>query len=78
MDVLDTLVGVGASEPAETKKPRRIIEIQMNGDPYGSGFVGSESTDGGKSWFYRGDVGARSREWWRNYCRRENCTLRYA
>ena len=59
------------------EKPRTIIEIYPNGDPYGSGFEASESTDGGNSWFYRGDVGARTREFWRNYCRKNNCTLRY-
>jgi hypothetical protein len=55
---------------------KAIIELQHNGDPYGSGFTGSESTDGGESWFYRGDVGAMPRWWWRNYCRRTNKILR--
>ena len=57
---------------------KTIIEIQGNGDPYGSGFVGSESRDGGASWFYRGDVGAQPRSWWRWYCRRNGYTLREA
>jgi hypothetical protein len=60
----------------DTEKPRGIIEIRPNGDPYGRGFVGSESTDGGHSWFYRGDVGAQPRWWWRDYCRREGHILR--
>jgi hypothetical protein len=54
-----------------------IISIQTNGDPYGRGYVGSQTTDGGESWFYRGDVGAQSRAWWRNYCRRNGYVLRY-
>ena len=58
--------------------PRTIIEIQVNGDPYGRGFVGSESRDNGHSWIYRGDVGAMSRDWWRYYCRRNGFVLRYA
>jgi hypothetical protein len=57
---------------------KSIIEIQVNGDPFGSGFVGSQSEDNGHSWFYRGDIGARSRDFWRSYCRRNNITLRYA
>lgn len=57
---------------------RPIIEIQANGDPYGRGFVASESKDGGNSWFYRGDVGARSRAWWRVYARRCGAILREA
>jgi hypothetical protein len=56
---------------------RTIIEIQVNGDPYGSGFLGSQSDDGGNSWCYRGDIGAQTREWWRTYCRRNNYILRY-
>lgn len=55
-----------------------IIEIQINGDPYGRGFVGSESKDGGRSWFYRGDVGAQSLAWWRAYARRYGAILREA
>lgn len=50
------------------KKPVSIILLQTNGDPYGSGFVGSQSDDGGHSWYYRGDLGARARWWWRKYC----------
>jgi hypothetical protein len=60
-----------------SKPIKIIISIQINGDPYGGGFVGSESKDGGTNWFYRGDVGARSREFWRTYCRRNGYTLRY-
>jgi len=59
-------------------KPRKIIEITQNGDPCESGFTGSESEDGGKTWFYCGDIGARPRWYWRNYCRKNNITLRYA
>src|SRR3990167_10826800 len=70
--------GRGAHSRAGGAVVRDIIEIQPNGDPYGSGFTGIESTDNGQSWFYRGDIGARPRWWWRNYCRRENIILRYA
>ncbi len=57
-------------------KRRTILEIYQNGDPYGRGFCGSQSEDGGRSWFYRGDVGARSRAWWRRYCRQNDYILR--
>lgn len=53
-----------------------VIEIQPNGDPFGGGWTASETTDGGKTWFYRGDAGARSREWWRREARRSGATLR--
>ncbi len=56
---------------------RDIISIQTNGDPYGYGFVGSQSHDNGHSWFYRGDIGAQPRWWWRSYCRKNNYILRY-
>ena len=57
---------------------RIIIQLSHNGDPYGSGFVGSESRDGGESWFYRGDIGAQTRQWWRVYARRMGYRLREA
>lgn len=60
------------------KQQRDIIEIQVNGDPYSGGYVGSHSCDNGNSWIYRGDIGARSREFWRNYCRNHKYILRYA
>lgn len=53
-----------------------VVEIQPNGDPYGGGWTGSETHDGGASWVYRGDVGARPRQWWRDYCRRTGRRLR--
>lgn len=56
--------------------PVSIIELTPNGDPYGSGFWGRESRDGEHSWFFRGDVGAQSRTWWRRYCRKQNIRLR--
>jgi hypothetical protein len=55
---------------------RSILELSHNGDPYGRGFWASESTDGGASWFFRGDIGARSRVWWRAYARRNGYILR--
>lgn len=56
-------------------KMKKIIELNYNGDPYGKGFTGSESSDGGKTWFYRGDIGAAPRSYWRNYCRKFSITL---
>ena len=53
-----------------------IIELTHNGDPYGRGFVGALTVDGGESWIYCGDIGARSRWWWRCYCRRHGYILR--
>jgi hypothetical protein len=61
-----------------TVMPRTILELQHTGDPYGSGFEATESNDGGKTWFYRGDIGAMPRAWWRTYARRNNYTLREA
>jgi hypothetical protein len=61
----------------EQRRPLAIvIELRHNGDPYGTGFVGSESRDGGVTWVYRGDAGARSRDWWRVEARRLGATLR--
>jgi len=61
-----------------TTKPRNngILELSHNGDPYGSGFVANQSNDGGHSWFYRGDVGAQTRAWWRSYARKCGYILR--
>lgn len=56
--------------------PPVILELQHNGDPYGTGFVGSESRDGGVTWVHRGDAGARSRDWWRREARALNAVLR--
>jgi hypothetical protein len=55
---------------------RKILELQHNGDPYGRGFVANESTDGGATWYYRGDLGPQSRAFWRAYARRNRYTLR--
>lgn len=55
-----------------------IVEIQPNGDPYGRGFTATETHDGGESWFYRGDIGAQPREWWRRHCRLTGKRLRLA
>lgn len=57
---------------------RPILELSHNGDPYGSGFSASESNDGGHSWFYRGDIGARPRAWWRDYALCNDYILREA
>lgn len=56
------------------RKP--ILELSPNGDPFGSGFTASESTDGGRTWFYRGDIGAMPRSFWRAYARRAGKILR--
>jgi hypothetical protein len=55
---------------------KRILELEHNGDPYGSGFVASESVDNGHSWFYRGDIGPMPRSFWRAYAKRNGYTLR--
>lgn len=54
-----------------------IIAIQPTGDPYGRGFEAIESRDGGASWFFRGDAGAQTREYWRREARRVGAILRY-
>lgn len=59
------------------KNKRDIIEIYPNGDPFGRGYQGSQSTDGGQSWFFCGDISPMSREAWRRYCRREGIILRH-
>lgn len=55
---------------------RDILLIKPTGDPYGRGWEAIQSTDGGQTWFYRGDLGRRSRGWWRDYARRMGYTLR--
>lgn len=55
---------------------KKILELEHNGDPYGSGFVANESTNEGKDWFYRGDIGAQTRTWWRRYARKNGYVLR--
>jgi hypothetical protein len=55
---------------------RPILELSENGDPFGSGYTASESTDGGVTWYYRGDIGARPRSFWRDYARRNGKILR--
>lgn len=58
------------------QEPRTIIELQDIGDSHGRGFVGHQSRDGGITWFFRGDAGARSRLWWRNEAHALNAILR--
>ena len=53
-----------------------IIEIQENGDPFGIGFVGTQTDNGGQTWWYRGDIGAKSRRWWREYTKKNDIILR--
>lgn len=55
---------------------RPVVQLRPNGDYCGRGFTGSQSTDGGRSWYYRGDIGARPRWWWRGYCGRLGFALR--
>ena len=59
-----------------------IIEIEPNGDPYGSGYTGVEYTSQAEYntgiGVYRGDIGARPRAWWRSYCFENGYILRYA
>jgi hypothetical protein len=59
------------------KDKRHIIRIYPNGDPFGSGFCGSESEDAGVSWYYRGDVSPMPRWWWRREAYRVGAILRY-
>lgn len=61
----------------KTENCQKIIEISPNGDPYGKGFVGSETNDGGESWFYMGNIGAQSRNFWRLYANKNGYILRY-
>lgn len=58
------------------RNKQAIVELSPNGDPYGRGYTGTYTLDGGKTWFYRGDIGAQPRRWWRQYCRRNGYTLR--
>ena len=58
------------------QSPRTILELHHNDDPYGRGFVACESRDCGQTWHYRGDVGARSRAWWRQEARQLGAILR--
>ena len=54
----------------------KLLELSVNGDPYGSGYTASEydvKTDG---WFYRGDIGAQTRAWWRRYAKKHGFKLR--
>ena len=37
----------------------------------------TQSEDNGQTWFYRGDIGARPRRYWRNYARKVGAVLRY-
>ena len=67
---------MGAVEKGKYAMSKMIIEIHPNGDPFGRGFTGSQSDDGGLSWYYRGDIGAMPRRWWRAYCRLNYYTLR--
>jgi hypothetical protein len=53
-----------------------ILEYTPNGDPCGSGYTGGLSVDGGLTWTYCGDLGARSLRWWRSYCHEHGYKLR--
>jgi hypothetical protein len=56
--------------------PNGVVEIYPNGDPFGSGFQGSLSTDGGKSWVFQGDISPAPRRVWREFCHQHNYILR--
>lgn len=68
-------------EKTRTIPERRIIEIQVNGDPYGGGYVGTEYANKAEYatgiGVHRGDLGAMGREDWRIYCRANLFILRY-
>ena len=54
----------------------KYIVLSHNGDPYGGGFTGTEMVNRDDDiGIYRGDVGAMSRQWWRNYARRNGYKL---
>ncbi len=56
-----------------------IIALQVNGDPYGSGFVATYYKDRAEYatgiGVYQGDKGAQTRAFWRNWARRNDCVL---
>lgn len=55
----------------------KTLVLEHNGDPYGGGFTATEMespTD--RYGIYRGDIGARSRQWWRDYARRNGYKLK--
>lgn len=74
--VLDEVWGDKAAKPKPN--PRPILELVHNGDPFGGGFTARESKDDGETWFHRGGIGARTRQWWRQYARRHGYRLREA
>ena len=53
-----------------------IIEIQENGDLFGKGYTGTQTDNRGGIWWYRGDIGAKSRRWWREYAKKNDIVLR--
>lgn len=59
----------------------QIIEITPNGDPFGSGFVGTEYQDQTEYesgiGIHRGDLGVKPRRFWRLYCKQFGYILRY-
>lgn len=54
----------------------KYLVLEHSGDPYGRGFVATEMKNTTDQYgIYRGDIGAQSRQWWRNYARRNGYQL---
>lgn len=55
---------------------RTVLTLVPNGDPFGTGYVAYESVKSVGRDYYRGDLGARTRNYWREVARRSNAILR--
>ena len=60
-----------------TKQKRNgYLHLSPNGDPYGSGFTATETEYRDDNiGVYRGDIGAQTRQWWRDYANRYGYVL---
>ena len=62
------------NQPPTVSRP--WLTLSHNGDPYGGGFVATESENRNDRYgVYRGDLGARPRSFWRAYARRNGYRL---
>lgn len=54
----------------------KYLHLSYNGDSFGRGFVAMETENRNDTvGIYRGDIGARSRQFWRNFAKRNNFKL---